>query len=164
MPLTVGSSLPDVPLTAITPSGTEPMDKAALFGGKKVVLFAVPGAFTPTCSNNHLPGYVEHADAIKAKGVDTIAVVAVNDPFVMKAWKDASGAGDAVLFLADGSADFTKAADMVLDGSAFGLGIRSLRYAALVEDGLVTKLGIEDAPGQAVSSGAAAMLAMLDEA
>lgn len=163
MPLTVGQPIPDVPLTAITDDGPEEMSKDALFAGKKVVLFAVPGAFTPTCNNNHLPGYAEHADAIKAKGVDTIAVVAVNDVHVMKAWKDASGAGNNVLFLADGSATFTKAADMVLDATGFGMGVRSLRYAALVDNGVVTKIAVEDSPGEAQASGAAAMLAMLDE-
>ena len=163
MPLTVGQSIPDVPLAAITDDGPEEMSKDAIFAGKKVVLFAVPGAFTPTCNNNHLPGYAEHAEAIKAKGVDTIAVVAVNDVHVMKAWKDASGTGDAVLFLADGSAAFTRATDMVLDATAFGMGIRSLRYAALVNDGVVSKIAVEDSPGEAQVSGAAAMLAMLDE-
>lgn len=162
MPLAVGQSVPDVPLTAIASSGPEQMDKSALFDGKTVVLFAVPGAFTPTCNNNHLPGYVAQADAIKAKGVDTIAVLAVNDPFVMTAWKEASGAGEAVLFLADGSASFTKAADMVLDLTEGELGVRSLRYAAVVENGVVTKLAIEDSPGEAVASSADAILAMLD--
>jgi peroxiredoxin len=164
MPLTVGQPLPDVPLAALTADGPEERSRDALFGGKRVVLFAVPGAFTPTCSNNHLPGYVQHADAIKAKGVDTIAVVSVNDVHVMKAWKDASGAGDNMLFLADGSATFTKAADMVLDGTGFGMGLRSQRYAALVDDGVVKKIAVEDAPGKAEKSGADAMLAMLDEA
>ena len=163
MPLTVGQSIPDVPLTAVTPSGPEAMEKSALFGGKTVVLFAVPGAFTGTRSNQHLPGFVGHADAIKAKGVDTIAVVAVNDPFVMTAWKDSSNAGDAVLFLADGSATFTKAADMVLDLTDAGLGVRSLRYVAVIQDGVVTKLAVEESPGEAVASSAEALLAMLDD-
>jgi len=163
MPLSVGQSLPDVPLAALTDDGPQEMSRDALFGGKKVVLFAVPGAFTPTCNNNHLPGYLQHADAIKAKGVDTIAVLAVNDVHVMKAWKEAANAGDTILFLADGSAKFTEAADMVLDGTDFGMGKRSVRYAALIEDGVVTRLAIEDAPGKATDSGAEAMLAMLDE-
>lgn len=163
MPLTVGQSIPDIPLAAITDNGPEEISKDALFAGKKVVLFAVPGAFTPTCNNDHLPGYAEHAAAIKAKGVDTIAVVAVNDVHVMKVWKDTSGAGDSILFLADGSAAFTKAADMVLDATDFGMGIRSLRYAALIDDGLVTKIVVEDSPGEAQASGAASMLAMLDK-
>ena len=162
MPLTVGQPLPDVELTAITSDGPAAMGRDALFGGKTVVLFAVPGAFTPTCHNNHLPGFIEHAEAIKARGVDTIAVIAVNDPHVMKAWKGASDASDKVLFLADGSATFTKAADMVLDGTAFGLGIRSLRYAAVVKNGTVAAIAVEDAPGQAQASGAEAVLAMLD--
>jgi peroxiredoxin len=163
MPLTVGQNLPDVPLAAITDDGPQEHSKDTLFAGKKVVLFGVPGAFTPTCNNNHLPGYVEHADAIKAKGVDTIAVVSVNDVHVMKAWKDASSAGDAVLFLADGSAIWTKAADMVLDGTDFGMGTRSKRFSALIDDGVVKAVAIEDAPGKADDSGAAAMLAMLDD-
>lgn len=163
MPLSVGQSLPDVPLTVITGDGPEEQSKDQIFGGKKVVLFAVPGAFTPTCNNNHLPGYAEHADAIKAKGVDAIVVLSVNDPFVMTEWRKSSGAGELITFLADGSVTFTKAVDMVLDGSAFGLGIRSLRYAALVEDGTITKLAVEDSPGEAKASGAEAMLAMLDE-
>lgn len=162
MPLSAGQSLPDVDLIAITADGPSAMSRQALFAGKTVVLFAVPGAFTPTCHNNHLPGFIEHAEAIKAKGVDTIAVVAVNDPHVMKAWKKASDPDDRVLFLADGSATFTRAADMVLDATAFGLGIRSLRYAAVVRDGTVEAIGIEDAPGQATSSGAEAVLGMLD--
>ncbi len=163
MPLTIGQTLPDVPLAAITDDGPEERSKDALFAGKKVVLFGVPGAFTPTCNNNHLPGYVEHADAIKARGVDTIAVVSVNDVHVMKAWKEASGAGQAVLFLADGSAIWAKAADLVLDGTDFGMGTRLKRFAALVDDGVVISVAIEDAPGKADDSGATAMLAMLDE-
>lgn len=163
MPLTVGQTIPDVPLAAITADGPAEMDHTALFGGKKVVLFAVPGAFTPTCNNNHLPGFVEHAAAIKAKGIDTIAVVAVNDVHVMSAWRDASKAGDTVLFLSDGSATFTKAADMVMDGTAFGMGIRSLRYVVVVDDGTVTHIAVEDTPGQATASGADALLAMLDD-
>lgn len=162
MPLSIGQSIPDVSLAAITVDGPADMESNALFSGKKVVLFAVPGAFTPTCNNNHLPGFVRHADAIKAKGIDTIAVVAVNDVHVMSAWKEASGAGDAVLFLSDGSAAFTKAADMVLDATAFGMGIRSQRYVVVVDDGEVTHIAVEDAPGQTTASGADALLAMLD--
>ncbi|MBV6656343.1 MAG: redoxin family protein [Devosiaceae bacterium] len=162
MPLSVGSTLPDVDLAAIGPDGPEAKGRDALFGGKTVVLFAVPGAFTPTCNNNHLPGFIAQADAIKAKGVDTIAVVAVNDVHVMSAWKAASDAGDKVLFLADGSAAFTKAADMVLDATAFGLGIRSQRYAAVITDGVVKAIAVEDSPADAAASGADAVLAMLD--
>lgn len=162
MPLTVGETIPDVPLTAITADGPIEMDRHALFDGKKVVLFAVPGAFTPTCSNDHLPGFIRHASAIKAKGVDTIAVLAVNDKHVMAAWQEASGAGDAVLFLADGSALFTHAVDMISDSTAFGMGIRSQRYVAIVENGTISHVSVEGKPGQAIDSGAEAVLAMLD--
>lgn len=162
MPLSVGQSLPDVPLAAITADGPAEMSRDELFAGKKVVMFAVPGAFTPTCNNNHLPGFIEHAETIKAKGIDTIAVLSVNDVHVMSAWKEASGAGESVLFLSDGSALFTQAADMVLDGTAFGMGIRSVRYVVVVDDGTVTHIAVEDAPGQATASGAEAVLAMLD--
>lgn len=162
MPLTVGEIIPDVPLTAITTDGPIEMDRHALFDGKKVVLFAVPGAFTPTCSNDHLPGFIHHAEAIKAKGVDTIAVLAVNDHHVMSAWREASGAGDAVLFLADGSALFTKAADMMSDSTAFGMGIRSQRYVTIVDNGTISQISLESKPGQAIDSGAEAVIAMLD--
>lgn len=162
MPLSVGQSLPDVPLAAITADGPAEMSRDELFAGKRVVMFAVPGAFTPTCNNNHLPGFIEHAETIKAKGIDTIAVLSVNDVHVMSAWKEASGAGESVLFLSDGSALFTKAADMVLDGTAFGMGIRSVRYVVVVDDGTVTHIAVEDTPGQATASGAESVLAMLD--
>jgi peroxiredoxin len=124
-----------------------------LFKGKKVVLFAVPGAFTPTCHRNHLPGFVKNAAAIKAKGVDTIAVTGVNDVFVMDAWKKASG-GEAIEFLADGSGNWAKAVGLVADLSERGLGLRSQRYAMLVQDGVVKALNIEDAPGKAEISSA----------
>jgi peroxiredoxin len=132
-----------------------------VFKGKKVVLFAVPGAFTPTCSNNHLPGFLKNSDAIKGKGVDEIAVTAVNDVFVMEAWKKSSGAAGKIEFLGDGNGDFAKALDLTMDGSAGGLGTRSKRYAMLVEDGVVKKLNIEDAPGKAEVSGADNLLKQL---
>jgi glutaredoxin/glutathione-dependent peroxiredoxin len=119
-----------------------------------VVLFAVPGAFTPTCHKNHMPGFVKNADAIKAKGIDTIAVTAVNDVFVMDAWKKASGAEGKIEFLADGSADFAKAIGLSLDASARGLGIRSQRYCMVVDDGVVKSISVEDTPGKAELSGA----------
>ena len=131
-----------------------------LFKGKKVVLFAVPGAFTPTCHSNHLPGFVKNADAIKAKGVDTIAVTGVNDVFVMDAWKKASG-GDAIEFLADGSGNWAKALGLTLDMTERGLGMRSQRYSMLVEDGVVKTLNIEEAPGKAEASGADNLLKAL---
>ena len=132
-----------------------------IFKGKKVVLFAVPGAFTPTCHQNHLPGFLEHGDAIRAKGVDAIAVTAVNDVFVMDQWKKASNAGGKIEFLADGNGDFAKALDLTLDASAGGLGTRSKRYCMLVDDGVVKQLNIEEAPGKTELSGAGAMLKML---
>jgi peroxiredoxin len=161
MPIKVGDRLPNSTFRVMTADGPKPKTTDEVFKGKKVVLFAVPGAFTPTCSKNHLPGFVKNADAIKAKGVDAICVTAVNDPFVMGAWKNASDSGDAVEFLADGSADFAKAIGLELDASANGLGIRSKRYSMIVEDGVVKSLNIEDAPGKADISGADNLLKML---
>ena len=125
-----------------------------VFKGKKVVLFAVPGAFTPTCNNNHLPGFLKNADAFKGKGIDTVAVTGVNDVFVFDAWKKSTGAGGKIEFLADGNGEFAKALDMTMDGSGGGLGIRSKRYAMLVEDGVVKKLNVEAVPGKAETSSA----------
>ena len=158
MPIKVGDRLPEAKFRVMGPDGPAAKTTDEVFKGKKVVLFAVPGAFTPTCSNNHLPGFLKNADAIKAKGVDTIAVTGVNDVFVFDAWKKATGAGGKIEFLADGNGEFAKALDLALDGSAAGLGIRSKRYAMLVEDGVVTKLNIEDAPGKAENSGAENLL------
>jgi peroxiredoxin len=158
MPIKVGDRLPEAKFRVMGPDGPAAKTADEIFKGKKVVLFAVPGAFTPTCSNNHLPGFLKNADAIKAKGVDTIAVTGVNDVFVFDAWKKATGAGGKIEFLADGNGEFAKALDLALDGSAAGLGIRSKRYAMLVEDGVVTKLNIEDAPGKAENSGAENLL------
>src|SRR5205085_7788369 len=123
-----------------------------IFKGKKVVLFAVPGAFTPTCHKNHMPGFVKNADAIKAKGIDTIAVTAVNDVFVMDAWKKASGAEGKIEFLADGNGDFVKALGLTFDASGIGLGLRSKRYCMVIDDGVVKSVGAEYKPGVDVSS------------
>src|ERR1700749_37868 len=161
MTIKVGDRLPEAKFGVMTAEGPCWKTTDEVFKGKKVVLFAVPGAFTPTCHKNHLPGFVQNADAIKAKGVDSIAVTAVNDGFVMNEWKRASGAEGKVEFLADGNGDFAKALDMTLDGSANGLGIRSKRYSMLVEDGVVKKLIVEEAPGKAEASGADALLAQL---
>ncbi len=161
MTIKVGDRLPDVTFRIMTAEGPKPVTTQDVFGGKKMVLFAVPGAFTPTCHKNHMPGYVQHGDLIRAKGVDGIAVTAVNDPFVMKAWEDASGTDGKIAFLSDGNADFAKAIGLDMDGSGFGLGTRTKRYSMLVNDGVVEKLAIEDAPGQAAVSGAEAMLGML---
>ena len=147
MTIKVGDKIPDATLMHMTESGPAPITTQELFGGKKVALFAVPGAFTPTCSAQHLPGFVGHADAIKGKGVDTVACVSVNDAFVMAAWGEDRDVGDKVLMLADGNLDLTKKLGLELDGSGFGLGQRSQRYSMIVDDGVVTNLNIEG-PGQ----------------
>jgi peroxiredoxin len=159
MPIKVGDRLPpDIKFRVMGPDGPAVKSIDDIFKGKKVVLFAVPGAFTPTCHKNHLPGFVKNAASIKAKGIDTIAVTGVNDVFVFDAWKKATGAGGKIEFLADGNADFAKALDMTLDGTGFGLGTRSKRYAMLVEDGVVKKLNVEDVAGKAEASSADALL------
>jgi glutaredoxin/glutathione-dependent peroxiredoxin len=158
MPIKVGDRLPEAKFRVVGPEGPTVKTTDEVFKGKKVVLFAVPGAFTPTCSNNHLPGFVKNADAFKAKGVDTIAVTGVNDVFVFDAWKKATGAGGKIEFLADGNADFAKALDLALDGSGIGLGTRSKRYAMLVEDGVVKNLNVEEAAGKAETSSAENLL------
>lgn len=157
----VGERLPDAQFHIKTDDGMGKRTTSEIFAGRKVVLFAVPGAFTPTCHMNHLPGFLANADAFKAKGVDEIAVVAVNDPHVMKAWADAAGAGGRITFLADGSAAFAKATGMTLDLNAAGLGERSQRYAMLVEDGVVKVLNFGDAPGKVDITGAEALLAAI---
>lgn len=131
-----------------------------LFGGKKVVLFAVPGAFTPTCSNQHLPGFIDHADEIRAKGVDDIICMSVNDAFVMGAWGKERGAGEKVRMIADGNGDLSKALGLDFDGSGIGFGLRCQRFAAIVEDGVVTKLAVE-APAKFDVSSAESILAAL---
>lgn len=154
MTISVGDRVPAATFTTMTPDGPAPKSTDDIFKGKKVVLFAVPGAFTPTCHKNHMPGFVKNADAIKAKGIDTIAVTAVNDVFVMDAWKKASGAEGKIEFLADGSAAFAKAIGLSLDATARGLGMRSQRYCMVVDDGVVKSISVEDAPGKAELSGA----------
>jgi glutaredoxin/glutathione-dependent peroxiredoxin len=144
MTISVGDRLPDAELRTMTTDGPSVVKTGEVLGTGKVVLFAVPGAFTPGCSNVHLPGFVERADELKAKGVTTIACVAVNDPFVMDAWGKAHGAGDDILLLADGNGEFTAAMGLELDGSGFGLGKRSKRYAAIVEDGVLTSLDVDE--------------------
>lgn len=156
----VGDAIPEATLVAATPDGPKEMTTAALFGGRKVVLFAVPGAFTPTCSAKHMPGFLNNIDALKAKGVDQIACVAVNDPFVMNAWAKDQEVGDRVLMLSDGMAAFTKALGLELDLSARGLGVRSSRYAMVVEDGVVTLLNVEEPGGFEVSSAEAVLEAL----
>lgn len=162
MPISVGEKLPEATFTVMGEEGPGPKTTAEIFGGKKVVLFAVPGAFTPTCSKQHLPGFVTNADKIKAKGIDAIACTSVNDAFVLGAWAKDAGAEGKVMMLADGSAAFAKAIGLELDLSARGLGMRSQRYAMIVEDGVVKSLNIEDAPGTAEKSGADAIAALLE--
>lgn len=161
MTIAVGQKLPDATFKTNSADGPKELSTAEVFGGKKVVLFGVPGAFTPTCNNNHLPGYIENRDAILGKGVDAIAVVAVNDVFVMGAWARSTGGDGKILFLADGSGDFAKAAGLDIDLSKGGLGLRSKRFSMIVEDGTVTALNIEDAPGVVANSGAATILEQL---
>jgi len=160
MTIKVGDTLPSLKLMTPTADGPKEISTDEIFKGKKVVLFAVPGAFTPTCSAKHLPGFVQDADAIKAKGVDTIVCLAVNDVFVMGAWAKDQGAGDKVLMLADGSAAFTKALGLELDLVARGLGVRSQRFALIADDGKVMHLAVE-APGGFDVSRAEAILAAL---
>jgi len=155
-----GGKLPELTFRVVTQDAPDAKSTSEIFGGKKVVLFAVPGAFTPTCHRNHLPGYLEHFDAFRAKGVDTVAVTAVNDAFVMQAWAKATGGLGKIEFLADGSADFAKAIGMELDRVAAGLGIRSQRYAMLVDDGVVKVLNLDDG-GKLDISGADTLLAAL---
>jgi peroxiredoxin len=161
MTIQVGDRLPEVRLRQLTPDGVKDVSIADLTRGKKVVLFAVPGAFTPTCSEKHLPGFIDLADDIAAKGVDAILCVAVNDPFVLSAWEKARNVGGKVKILSDGNAEFTRALGLDFDGSAVGLGTRSKRYAMVVDDGVVKTLMIEDAPAQAEKSSAQAILATL---
>jgi peroxiredoxin len=160
MTIQVGDKIPTATLKYLGPEGPKDISTDELFGGKKVALFAVPGAFTPTCSQRHLPGYVEKASDLKAKGIDQIVCVSVNDAFVMGAWGKSQNVGDKVLMLADGSGDFTRALGIELDLRSRGLGVRSDRYSMLVEDGVVKQLNREK-PGQFEVSSAEAMLKAL---
>jgi len=153
-----GDRIPEATFHVMTAEGPSELSANDVFSGKKVVLFAVPGAYTPTCHMKHLPGFIQHADDFKAKGVDTIACTAVNDPFVLDHWAKATGADGKVVFLADGNANFAKAIGADLDASAFGLGTRSHRYAMLVEDGVVKSVHVEDAPTEVTSSSAETLL------
>lgn len=162
MTISVGDKLPSATFKVKTDEGVKDVTTAEIFDGKKVVLFGVPGAFTPTCSNNHLPGFLENRDAILARGVDTIAVTAVNDPHVMAAWARFTGGEGKLLYLADGNGTFAKAAGLDIDLGAGGLGVRNKRFAMIVENGVITTLNVEGSPGQAVDSGAAKILEALD--
>ncbi len=160
MAIQVGDSIPSASFKVKTDEGIDEVSTDDLFAGKKVVLFALPGAYTPTCSASHLPGFVQQADAIKAKGVDTIACLSVNDAFVMGSWGKEHSADGAVMMLADGNADFSKAIGLDFDASGFGMGTRSQRYAMIVEDGKVTTLNVEQPGSFEVSSAEAVMAAL----
>ncbi|RJF88097.1 peroxiredoxin [Oleomonas cavernae] len=161
MTIQVGDSVPEATFMTMTDKGPAPVPSAELFGGKTVVLFGLPGAFTPTCSAKHVPGFVGQADALKAKGVDTIACISVNDAFVMGAWGKDQKVEDKVLMLADGNADFTRKAGLDLDLAGFGMGTRSKRYAVVVKDGKVAALAIEPNPSALDVSSAEAVLKLL---
>lgn len=160
MAIQAGEKMPSGVFGVMTESGPGAVSTDELFAGKKVVLVSVPGAFTPTCSANHLPGFVEHADAILGKGVDTIACMAVNDVFVMHAWGQDRGVGDKVVMLADGNGEYAKALDLEMDGTGFGMGIRGQRFAIVVDDGVATHVAVEE-PGQFEVSKAESVLASL---
>ncbi len=161
MTIKVGERLPNATQRLVTPDGPKPVETKDYFAGKKVVLFGLPGAFTPTCHKNHLPGFIVNEAAFKAKGVDKIAMTSVNDHHVLSAWESATGAKGHVDFLADGNGEFAKALGLDVDLSAGGLGLRSKRYAMLVEDGVVKALNIEPNPGQADLSSAEHLLAQM---
>jgi peroxiredoxin len=150
--IAVGDPVPDVKVFTFGDKGPEAATSAELLGHGKVVLFGVPGAFTPTCSDHHLPGFVLRAEELRAKGVDKVVCVSVNDPFVMGAWGQDQKVGDAVVMLADGNGALTEALGLTMDGSGFGLGQRSQRFAAILEDGIVSWLAVEPGPGLKVSS------------
>ena len=160
MTIKVGDKVPSATLREMTSDGPKPVSTDDLFSGKKVALFALPGAFTPTCSAKHVPGFVQNSAALKEKGIDTIACVSVNDAFVMGAWSKDQGAGDKVRMLADGNGEFTRAVGLVMDGSKFGMGERSQRYSMVVDNGVVKSLNVEQ-PGAFEVSSAEHMLGQL---
>ena len=162
MTIQIGDKLPDVQLSRATADGPQPTSSTVFFAGKRVALFAVPGAFTPTCSARHLPSYVEKAGELKGKGVDEVACISVNDPFVMAAWNKSDGSDD-ITMLADGNGDFAKAIGLEMDGAKFGMGQRSQRYSMVVNDGVVEQLNVE-APGEYRASSAETMLDQLTSA
>ncbi|MCW5724989.1 MAG: peroxiredoxin [Maricaulaceae bacterium] len=160
MPVSKGDHIPEATLMTMTGEGPKPLKASEYFKGRTVALFALPGAYTPTCSAKHLPGFIEKAGELKAKGVDEIACLSVNDVFVMGAWGKDQKAGDAVTLLADGNAEFTRGMGLTMDGSGFGMGERSQRYSALVRDGVIEQLNVE-APGDFRVSSAEHMLGQL---
>jgi len=162
MTIKVGDKLPEASFTVMTAEGPAPKTTAEVFSGKKVALFAIPGAYTPTCQQQHVPGFVARVDELKGKGIDTIACTAVNDVFVLTQFAKDTGAAGKIVMLADGNADFAKKLGLDFDGSGFGLGVRSKRYAMLVEDGVVKVLNVEDAPSAHDKSSAATLCSMID--
>ncbi len=158
MTIAIGDSVPDATFRVLGQDGIQSITTRDVFGGKKVVLFAVPGAFTPTYHLKHLPGFIDNAEEFKKRGVDIVACVAVNDPFVLGAWEEMSGGKGKVLFLSDGNGEFTEKIGMGFDGSGIGLGTRSKRYAALIDDGVVKSLRVEESPGVAAESTAEKIL------
>lgn len=161
MPLSKGDQIPDVTLTTMAEDGPTPVQSRTVLGSGTVVLFGVPGAFTPGCSQRHLPQYVLRADELRAKGVDTVACIAVNDAFVMDAWGRSRDTGDAILMLADGNGEFAEAAGLQLDGRGMGLGLRSQRFAAVLDDGVVRDIWVESVPSDVTVSSADSVLESL---
>ena len=161
MTIKPGDKLPDATLMHLTDAGPAPISTEELFGGKTVALFAVPGAFTPTCSNQHLPGFIEKSEELRDAGVDTIVCMSVNDAFVMGAWGQQQGATGKVMMVGDGNAELTQKMGLSVDSSGFGMGTRSVRFSMIVRDGVLETLNIEQNPGQAVDSGAENLLSQL---
>ena len=161
MTIQVGDKVPSVSFKKLTADGLVDVPSDDYFKGRKVALFSVPGAFTPTCSAQHVPSYVSNADALQAKGVSAVACVSVNDAFVMKAWGEAQGVGEAVEMLADGNGEFARATGLTMDGSGFGLGERSTRFSMIVDDGTLTQLNVESNPSEMDVSSAEHMLGQL---
>jgi len=161
MTIKPGDKLPDATLMHLTDAGPAPISTEELFGGKTVALFAVPGAFTPTCSNQHLPGFIEKSEELRAAGVDTIVCMSVNDAFVMGAWGQQQGAAGKVMMVGDGNAELTQKMGLSVDSSGVGMGTRSVRFSMIVRDGVLETLNIEQNPGQAVDSGAENLLSQL---
>ena len=161
MTIKPGDKLPDATLMHLTDAGPAPISTEELFGGKTVALFAVPGAFTPTCSNQHLPGFIEKSEELRDAGVDTIVCMSVNDAFVMGAWGQQQGANGKVMMVGDGNAELTQKMGLSVDSSGFGMGTRSARFSMIVRDGVLEALNIEQNPGQAVDSGAENLLSQL---
>ncbi len=163
MTIKVGDKLPDTTFTVMGPEGPKPVTTADVFAGKKVALFAVPGAYTPTCHQKHLPGFLQHMDELKGKGVDTVACTAVNDIFVLDFWAKDTGSAGKVEMLADGSAKFAKAIGLEIDLTDHGLGVRSKRYAMLVDDGVVKVLNVDEAPPSHDKSSAQTLCSMIGD-